>query len=76
MIIGNDINPKRKIYYYGALIIEILKEFSQNTVSFDDVYHLTHSRHGISIELFMLSLDWLFIISVVDSKDGMVIKCF
>ncbi|EMU8997179.1 hypothetical protein AAA733_000194 [Providencia rettgeri] len=76
MIIGNDINPKRKVYYFGALIIDVLMEFSQKMVSFDDIYHLMRSRYGISIELFMLSLDWLFIISVVDGKDGMVIKCF
>lgn len=76
MIVGKDTHPKRKIYYCGALIIEVLKEFSDTEILFDDIFELMKKRHQISIELFMLSLDWLFILNAIDGKDGKVVKCF
>lgn len=76
MIIGKDVHPKRKIYYFGALILEALDSHPNREVLFDDVFEDVKKHHQISIELFMLSLDWLYMLNAIEGKDGKVIKCF
>ncbi len=77
MIISKDINPKRDFYYLGAKIIEILSNIDNKKIDFLKVYETLKSTENISINLFTLSLDWLFIIGIIDySEKGFIIKCF
>ena len=77
MIIGRDINPENSVYCIGATIIETLKEQPQDLFDFLEVYDLLKEKRSVlTINLYALSLDWLFLLGVVESKDGFLKKCF
>lgn len=77
MIISRDINPERDFYYLGAKTIEILSATDGDKVDFFYVYNKLKSTEDISLNLFTLTLDWLFIIGAISkSQRGYIIKCF
>lgn len=77
MIISRDINPERDFYYLGAKTIEILSKTDEDKVDFFYVYNKLKSSEDISLNLFTLTLDWLFIIGAISkSQKGYIIKCF
>lgn len=76
MIVSKDINPEREVYYLGAMIIEII-EGVPNNIDFFDLYHKVRSLEGISMELYSLTLSWLFIVGAVENiEEGNIRKCF
>ena len=77
MIIDKNINPERDLYYLGGILIDVLA--SKNSVDFDyfDLYQSLNKKKEISINLYSLTLDWLFILGVVNKgENGKVKKCF
>lgn len=76
MILGKDTNPQKQVYYLGAQILAELKQSDQKKFDYLDIYHAIKTRERISINLFALSLDWLFILGAIKNKNGRLIKCF
>ena len=76
MIIGKDVHPERKIYYWGALVLDILSSKHANDVSCFSVYEELKQSHNISAEIFLLTLDWLFILEAIEGEKGRIKKCF
>ncbi len=77
MIISKDINPERDFYYLGAKTIEILSSTEDEKMDFFSVFDALKSSENISLNLFTLTLDWLFIIGVISkSHKGYIVKCF
>lgn len=76
MITGKDINPRKKIYYLGGVIIEILKKHTEQNMAFFDIFHIVNEKEKISVNLFTLTLDWLFLLGVIDHNKGEIKKCF
>ena len=77
MIISKDINPERDFYYLGAKTIEILSSSDDNPLDFFTVFETLKSSEDISLNLFILTLDWLFIIGAINnSQKGYIVKCF
>lgn len=77
MIISKDINPERDLYYLGARIIEILSSTEDTNINFFDVFEKFNSNGKVSINLFTLTLDWLFLIGAINSfEKGKIVKCF
>lgn len=76
MIISKDVNPEREIYYLGALVIDVLSKFPENKVDFFDTFQRLNEQEKVSMNLFALTLDWLFMLGAVNSGDGFVEKCF
>jgi len=76
MIIEKDIHPERKVYYLGALVLEILKESPEKAPDFLYVYQKINERQKVSMKLFILTLDWLFLLGAIDTKKGCIEKCF
>ncbi len=77
MIISKDINPERDFYYLGAKTIEILSSTEDDKMDFFSVFDALKSAEDISLNLFTLTLDWLFIIGVINkSQKGYIVKCF
>ncbi len=75
MIIDKNTNPKRDIYYLGGLLLEIISK-TDNDICYFDAYLAMKKKENISIKLFSLTLDWLFLINVVDISEGRILKCF
>lgn len=76
MIINKDIRPERKIYYIGALVIDILKENEDDSVDHLSVFERLHEKESITAEVFLLALDWLFLLGAVRLEQGILKKCF
>lgn len=77
MIISRDINPDRDFYYLGAKIIEILSSSNEEDNILIDVYQKMKQIEDISLNLFTLTLDWLYIIGAISHiNEGKIIKCF
>jgi len=76
MIIGKDIHPERKIYYLGALVLDILNRTSEKELGFLYIYQKINESEKVSMKLFTLTLDWLFILGAIFSNKGNIKKCF
>lgn len=77
MIVSKDINPEKDFYYLGAKIIEIISQSKDKKIDFFDTYELLSSSEKISINLFTLTLDWLYLLGIINkSKKGIIVKCF
>ena len=76
MIINKDINPEREIYHLGALIIEILTNIPDTELDFFDTYQRLNEKIKVSINLYILTLDWLYILGLINKKEDTIIKCF
>jgi len=77
MIISKDINPERDFYYLGAKTIEILSSTDDDKMDFFYVFNALKLDEDVSLNLFTLTLDWLFIIGAIDkSHKGYIVKCF
>lgn len=76
MIINKDNNPEREIYHLGGLLIEILSESSDVKTDFFQAFQSLNNRVRVSINLFTLTVDWLFLLGVVKSDGKYIERCF
>ncbi|OIB01508.1 hypothetical protein AK95_29265 [Paenibacillus sp. LC231] len=74
MLLPDNIHPQLSIYYNGALILKELKQFAKQQVF--DLYQRIRSQYNMSFPIFMLCLDWLYLIdSAKIDDDGWVELC-
>ncbi|MDP8208046.1 MAG: hypothetical protein P9L92_15385 [Candidatus Electryonea clarkiae] len=76
MIIGRDIKPERQIYHLGALLLEVLQATPNRTIELFDVFELMNSHETVSVNAFVLTLDWLFLLGAITNDKGRIEKCF
>lgn len=76
MIIGKDIHPERKIYFFGALVLEILSTKTKERISSFSIFEELKLSHDISTEIFLLTLDWLYMLGAIEGSEGFIKKCF
>lgn len=74
MIISKDSHPERQLYYLGAKVLELLTH--QNGESdFFEAYKKLKDKEDISVMLFILTLDWLYLLGAVKSDKGWIKLC-
>jgi hypothetical protein len=76
MILNKDINPEHSLYFIGSLIINELTKSENKNFDFLELYRGIQNSQMISMNIFTLSLDWLYLNGVVDINKGKVKKCF
>jgi len=76
MILSKDTKPDRQIYRLGALLLEVLQETPSKTPELLDVYARVNKRESVSLSVFMLTLDWLFLLGAIVDDKGRIQKCF
>lgn len=76
MIIGKDIKPERQIYRLGALLLEVLQDTTNRNIELFDVFEQANSREPVSMNAFILALDWLFLLGAITNDGGRIVKCF
>jgi len=70
------VDPQESLYYLGGLALESLRD-NNNCMRFVDLFLELNKKKDISISLFTLVLDWLFLVEAAEVRDdGMVIICF
>lgn len=63
MLLPDNIHPDNSIYYNGAFVIESLKKGT--SYSMLDLYQHVKAKRIMSFSIFILCLDWLYLIEVV-----------
>lgn len=77
MIVNKNINPERDLYYLGGRVIEVLNALNQKEVDYFDLFLSVNKLVKITLNLYTLVLDWLFILQVIKKGEkGLIIKCF
>ena len=77
MILGKDINPKKQIYYISALVLNELKNTDNTEFDFFDVFNsLKLIENDITVNLYSLSLDLLYLLGAIKKDKNRLIKCF
>ncbi|ASD24546.1 ABC-three component system middle component 6 [Ureaplasma parvum] len=74
MLLPDNIHPKLSIYYNGAIIIsELNKNPNQKILK---LYTKIKNKHDMSFSMFVLSMDWLYIIDYINiDGEGVIKKC-
>lgn len=77
MIVNKNTSPERDLYYLGGKVIELLDNDSIENFDFFEMHKKLNESQSVSIGLFSLTLDWLFILGVLKNGDnGSIKKCF
>ena len=77
MIINKNTNPERDLYFLGGKVIEVLNALTQKEVDYFELFILVNKLNKISLNLYSLVLDWLFILGVIKKGNkGQIEKCF
>lgn len=75
MINDKNTNPQRDLYYLGGVVIDVLNQASTED-SFFDIFEKVRGRETISMNLFSLTIDWLYLLDAVKLNNGRLEKCF
>jgi hypothetical protein len=62
MLLPDNIHPDNSIYYNGASVIESLKK--DTSYKMLDLYQEVKSKKQMSFSVFILCLDWLYLLEV------------
>ena len=74
MLLPDNIHPEHSIYYNGSIVLAELNEESKLQIM--DLYQRVKKRNGMSFPIFILSLDWLYLIDVAQiNSEGVVELC-
>ncbi len=74
MLLPDNIHPELSIYYNGSVILTELEKKSEQKLL--ELYYNVKKSNDMSFSVFVLSLDWLYLIQVAQiSEEGVVRKC-
>ena len=79
MIIYPNSNPDNGLYVRGAELISVLQKEPQSLLDLFSLFHKTNeiSDNKISFSQYVYTLDWLYILGLVDlDPSGDIRKCF
>jgi hypothetical protein len=74
MLLPDNIHPENSIYYNGSIVLQVLqKQAKQNLL---DLYQNAKKQRNMSFPVFLLCLDWLYLINVaVLNQNGEIELC-
>lgn len=74
MLLPDNIHPEQSIYYNGAFVLQTLRE--QRTMDLLDLYLDTQKYRQMTMPVFVLCLDWLYLLNLVSlNEQGGVELC-
>ncbi|MDA3780540.1 MAG: hypothetical protein PF487_10040 [Bacteroidales bacterium] len=73
MLLPDNIHPENSIYYNGALVLQVLQRKSE--IDLIKLYQEVKEIKEMAFPVFILCLDWLFIASIAEVKEGRVELC-
>jgi hypothetical protein len=74
MLIPDNIRPEESIYYNGAFVVKALGEIPEWDLI--GLYEATKHVQDMSMPIFLLSLDWLFLLGFLFlNSEGRIQKC-
>jgi uncharacterized protein YybS (DUF2232 family) len=73
MLLPDNIHPDKSIYYNGALVLQILQK--KEGLDLVNLYHEVKQQKELTFPVFILCLDWLYIVNIAEVIDGRVELC-
>jgi len=74
MLVPDNIHPEQTIYFNGAYVLKAIQE--HRMVGMFDLYIYTTAEREMSMPVFVLCLDWLFLLNlVILNENGKVEIC-
>lgn len=74
MLLPDNISPEHSIYYNGAIVLQAIRE--HRVTDMLELYLSVQMKREMSLPVFVLCLDWLFLIDQVAMDDqGKVVLC-
>lgn len=74
MLLPDNIHPEHSIYFNAAVLLKILQQ--QRNMPFFDLYLKTKAEREMSMPVFVLCLDWLFLLNLISlDTQGVVELC-
>lgn len=73
MLLPDNIHPDNSVYYNGAIVLEILQE--NGKMELFDLYEEAKGMKSISFPLFILCVDWLYLIDAAILNSGKIELC-
>lgn len=74
MLLPYDIHPESSIYYNGAVILKLLKQKGEQKIL--ELYANIKEEYDMTFSLFVLSLDWLYLIDAAKiDNEGIIRRC-
>lgn len=74
MITSENTNPRREIYYLGALAIEVLNKHNGKAELFE-LFQKVNKKEEIAMNLFLFVLDWLYLTDTIKQERGIIKLC-
>ncbi len=72
MLLPDNIHPDNSIYYNGAFVLQSLQR--KNVQTLLELYHDVKQNKNISFSVFVLCLDWLYLIDLAKINNKGEIK--
>lgn len=72
MLIPDNIHPEQTVYFNGAFVLKVMQK--KRAVNLLDLYILTKAEREMSMPLFVLCLDWLFLLNLVTLNESGEVK--
>ena len=74
MLLPDNVHPELSIYYNGSIILEELEKTPEQMLL--ELYYNVKKRKEMSFPVFVLRLDWLYLIQTAQMDEaGVVKKC-
>jgi len=67
MLLPDNIHPEQSIYYNGAFVLQTLREHP--VMDLLDLYASTQSYRKMTMPVFVLCLDWLYLLNLVSLNE-------
>lgn len=71
MIVDSEKHPERNIYFIGAKQLEFLRSAKSKEHDINELYdkYNKKNRIKISFDYYLLGLDWLYLLGLIDAND-------
>lgn len=69
MILLSTKHPQNSIYYLGSILLGIMMKNKENNLGIYDYFELVNEVQPITMNRFLLVLDWLFMLGKIDSNN-------
>ncbi len=74
MLVPDNIHPEQTIYFNGAFVLKTIQ--AHRVMDMLDLYIQTTVERKMSMPVFVLCLDWLFLVNLITLNDhGKVVLC-
>jgi hypothetical protein len=67
MLLPDNIHPEQSIYYNGSFVLQALHQ--ERDMNLLDLYATTQNFRKMTMPIFVLCLDWLFLLNLVNLND-------